>query len=295
MSQSRWGSHDERGALNLLTEQVVRSALTSVTRGRVYQLGIPIQHAGVPVVEYRGAPHRLTLATAHDGDLWATRDAPPGTGANEDVLFMAAHNGTHMDALSHVYADGKLYNGFPASSFTPNGGAARCGIQTAGPIVARAVVLDLPALLGVPWLPGDQRVGEEMLRQAQDRQDIEIRSGDVLLVRTGWMDYFWDCQRTGVSPDRRQPGLNRSGAEYVLEKDVAVVGADNWAVECLPSDGGFLSVHVALQVRGGIPFIENLDLGGALTRDGVQEGLFVASPLRITGGSGSPVNPILVA
>jgi hypothetical protein len=117
--QSRWGAGDERGALNLLDPETVLAATRACRTGVVYNLGLPVQRSGVPVFDYRGAPQRLTLTGA--GELGAFTDfgAPPDLGANEDTLVIPAHNGTHMDALSHVFADGVMYNGFPASSLDP--------------------------------------------------------------------------------------------------------------------------------------------------------------------------------
>ena len=89
--------------------------------------------------------------------------APDGLGANEDVLVIASHNGTHMDALSHVFSDGKLYNGFPSSSFASHTGADRCGIEKSGGFATGAVVLDLAKHFGVPWLePGHPITGDEL-------------------------------------------------------------------------------------------------------------------------------------
>ena len=111
----RWGEGDERGALNLLTPDVVLAATRVCTTGRVYSLSLPIQQEGVPIVAYRNPPMRLTLTNDSDKGMFAEYGAPD-TGANEDFLVLASHNETHMDALCHVFHEGLMYNGYPADS-----------------------------------------------------------------------------------------------------------------------------------------------------------------------------------
>ena len=103
----RWGDDDERGALNLLTPDVVKAATASIKHGKVYSLGIPIQSHGVPLMDYRGTPMRLTLQDSTDDGIYKVYGCHDGTGAHEDVLVMASHTTSHMDALVHVYGDYK--------------------------------------------------------------------------------------------------------------------------------------------------------------------------------------------
>ena len=123
----RWGPEDERGALNLIDGDRVLEATRRLRTGKVYSLAIPISHHATPTISDRPLPERLTLSTPVDSAVFETYGAEPGVGANEDVIFIPSHAGTHMDALSHVYADGTIYNGHPAGSFTPKNGAAKCG------------------------------------------------------------------------------------------------------------------------------------------------------------------------
>nr|WP_255669681.1 cyclase family protein [Aeromicrobium wangtongii] len=270
------------------------SAVRAIATGRSYQLAIPIQHAGTPVLDYRGAPHRLTLSSCHDPEMFSGYGAPAGTGANEDILMIACHNGTHMDSLSHVFADDKIYNGFAAETFKPNSGASRAGIEKCGPVIGRAVFLDIAELHGVSSLAADVVITADDIIAAERRQEVEIRPGDIVLLRTGWMEAYFEATSRGETLPFEQPGIGKSASKLLVERDVAVVGSDNWAVESIPSDGGFLEAHIELQVRHGIPFIEGLTLG-ELSRDKAGYGFFVASPLPITGASGSPVNPVFIA
>jgi kynurenine formamidase len=292
-TSSRWGPEDERGALNLLDPETVLAATRVCRTGTVYNLGLPVQRSGVPVFDYRGAPQRLTLTSQTDAGMYEAYGAPEGLGANEDVLVIPAHNGTHMDALSHVFSDDRMYNGFGSSSFTSNGGAGHCGIEKTGGFAGRAVLLDLPRWQGVDWLePGYQISGDD-LEACRAGQGVEVRRGDVLLVRTGWLDLFGSLGEGEPAPFA-QPGLALSSVPFVRDHDLAAVGADNAAIECIPfDDNRFLAVHVELLVNDGVTLLEHLVLS-KMAADGCHEALFVAAPLLITGGTGSPVNPIAI-
>jgi kynurenine formamidase len=287
----RWGTDDERGALNLLTPEVVLRATQVCRTGKVYSLGLPVQAQGVPLLPYRGTPMRLTL-TNHTDDEMFTAFGGKDVGANEDVLVLASHNETHMDALCHVHHEGKLYNGFPADSMRTHTGAQRCGIDKARWVAGRAVLLDFPALRGVDVLPGGHVITGDEIRECAAAQGVELRSGDIALLRTGWLDAYLADQSS--VPMEAQPGLGLSGAQLLADLDVAAVGADNSAVEAIPFDGNeFLCVHIELLVRRGVPLIEHLVLG-EMAQDQTYESLLVVAPLPVTGATGSPVNPIAI-
>ncbi|MCU1462070.1 MAG: putative cyclase [Acidimicrobiales bacterium] len=288
----RWGDEDERGALNLLTPEVVLQATRVCRTGKVYPLGLPVQRSGVPMFDYRGAPQRLTLTSQTDSDMYASYGAPPGLGANEDVLVVPAHNGTHMDALCHIFADDTIYNGFPASGFASHTGAARCGVEKSAGFAGRAVLLDIAAHQGVDWLEPGSKISGDDLEACRSAQGVDVGAGDILLVRTGWLDLF--ASLAGQAPPFAQPGLDLSSVDFVRDNDLSVVGADNAAIECIPFDQDrFLSVHVELLVKLGVTLIEHLRLT-PMAADGCHEALLVVAPLLVTGGTGSPVNPIAI-
>ncbi|MFM8304823.1 MAG: cyclase family protein [Actinomycetota bacterium] len=290
----RWGDDDERGALNLITPAAVLGAAQVCRTGKVYNLGLPVARAGTPVLPHRGVPQRLTLTSQTDAGMHAAYGANPGVGANEDVLVIAAHNGTHMDALCHVFADETFYNGRSAHGFTSHDGAPFCGIEKTGGFAGRAVLLDVARTKGVDWLEPGYNVTADDLEEARVAAGVTLGSGDILLVRTGWLDLFADATARFEEPPFLQPGLGATTVEYVADHDLAVVGADNAAVEVIPFDGEFLSLHIELLVKRGITLLEHLVLT-PLAQDGVTECLLVVAPLLVTGGTGSPVNPIAIA
>jgi kynurenine formamidase len=290
----RWGDTDERGALNLLTPEVVLRATQACRTGKVYNLGLPVQRSGVPVFDYRGAPQRLTLTSQTDEANFAVYGAPSGLGANEDTLVIPAHNGTHVDALCHVYSDGQMYNGFSKDSFSSQGGAGHCGIEKTGGFAAHAVLADLAGHMGVECLEPGYRISGSELEACLAAQGVSVQQGDALLVRTGWLDLFDRLTAAGEPAPFAQPGLALSCVDFIRDNQLAAVGADNAAIECIPfDDDRFLAVHIELLVKLGIPLVEHLQLG-PMAADKCYSALFVVAPMLVTGGTGSPVNPIAI-
>ncbi|MCW2767876.1 cyclase family protein [Nocardioides sp.] len=287
----RWGEEDERGSLNLLDESTTLAAVSIPKTGKLYQLGLPIQRTGIPLVDYRGAPQRLSMVSHADEHMYEPYGGTPGVGCHEDVLVLASHTSTHMDALCHVYEGGKTYNGFGNDNMETFAGATRCGIDKAGPIVTRGVLIDVAKAKGVDWLAAGYVITVEDLEQALTTQGSELRAGDAALVRTGWVDWFY---ASGEVMSLEQPGIGLDAAAYLARKDVVAVCSDNTAVEAQPFDRGeFLGSHVELLVRHGIYLIEHLNLS-VLSADDCYEFLFCTSPLRVTGATASPVNPFAV-
>jgi kynurenine formamidase len=291
----RWGDDDERGALNLLTPEVIQSAAGSITTGKVFSLGIPIQGQGVPLLDYRGTPMRLTLQDGTDDGMYEPMGAAKGTGAHEDVLVMASHTTSHMDALVHVYSDYKHYNGVGHDEMHALGGAQRLGIEKVGGFAARAVILDLPGYYGDESHVelGRMIMGAD-LEGAAAKQGVEVRAGDVVLVRTGYLQMWWAAQAAGEDPGFLQAGIGADAARWLAAKDVVAVGSDNAAVEVIPFDeNDFLRVHKILLVDHGIYMLEFLNLAEPVAA-GIYEGILAVGPLKVTGATGSPVNPIFI-
>jgi kynurenine formamidase len=290
----RWGDTDERGALNMLTPEVVLRATQACRTGKVYNLGLPVQRAGVPVFDYRGAPQRLTLSSQTDEAGFAMYGAPSGLGANEDVLVIAAHNGTHVDALCHVYSDGQMYNGYSKDSFSSQGGAGHCGIEKTGGFAAHAVLADVAGHMGVECLEPGYRISGAEIEACLAAQGSSVQPGDALLVRTGWLDLFSRLAAAGEPAPFAQPGLSLSCVDFIRDNELAAVGADNAAIECIPfDDDRFLAVHIEVLVKLGVPLVEHLQLS-SMAADKCYSALFVVAPMLVTGGTGSPVNPIAI-
>jgi kynurenine formamidase len=286
----RWGPDDEGGTLNLLTPEVIAAAAAGIRSGTVYALGLPIQADGVPLIPFRGAPRRVTLVNQADPDMFADLGAVD-VGANEDLLIIASHNGTHMDALCHVHHQGMLYNGFAADTMRTHTGASRCGIDKQPWIVGRAVLVDIAGHHGVDCLEVPHIITADEIKAVTESQDVELRSGDILLVRTGWLGRY--LRDPSVQQQGGQPGIGIDACRLIAETGIAAVGADNSAIEAMPFDGDFLAVHIELLVRQGVPLLEHLVLD-QMAAGRAYESLLVVAPLPVAGACGSPVNPIAI-
>jgi kynurenine formamidase len=286
----RWGAEDERGTLNLITPESVLAAVRVPRSGRVFELGLPIGRDSGPDLGYRNGPQRMTLINDQDQEVYESFGGGTGeAGCTEDVVSFPSHSLTHVDALCHVYAEGRVYNGFDGT-LRPFHGAARGGIENAGGVVARGVLVDVAASKGVECLDLDFEIGVSDLEEALDAQGTELRAGDAILIRTGWLGWFLE-RREKL---HEQPGLGIEAAEFLAQGDPVLIGADNTGVECQPFPRGeFIPVHLELLRKHGILMAEHVILD-ELADAGCTEFLFIASPLPITGATGSPINPIAV-
>jgi kynurenine formamidase len=200
------------------------------------------------------------------------------------------HIGTHIDALCHAWYDDALYNGFPGSGTRSTGGATRCGTDKMGPVVGRGVLLDVASVHGDP-LPDGVAIRPRNLEQAAKRAGVNIGKGDIVLIRTGWLEHQGYAENVSFDGE---PGLDVDGALWLAEREIAALGADNFAVEVIPFvHPTVFPVHQRLIRDFGIPLMEGLLLRELATA-GCYEFLFVASPLPVVGGTGSPINPIAI-
>ena len=183
----RWGSEDERGALNLATADVVLETARALRTGKVYSLALPISRSRTPAVWDRPPPERFTRTAPQDHDP-SEGSGLPAVGSADDMLVLPSHAGTHLDALSHVFEGEHFYNGHPVGSFSTRRGASKCSIVRTGTVVARGVLLDVAASAGLPALAAGHAITAAELEESCARQDVEVRPGDAVLIRTGWLE-----------------------------------------------------------------------------------------------------------
>jgi kynurenine formamidase len=246
----------------------------------------PIRVVDLSQPLFNGAPSspshpafRSALALRH-GDV--TR--PDGmTGAHE-IFTSGGHVGTHVDALCHVAVDGKVFGGRSAEIVDGRYGAG--GIEEFPLAVRRAVLVDVPALRGVDRLePGEAVTADDL-----GRVGTRIGARDAVLIRTGWAR-LWPDSHAYVGQATGVPGLDSSGADWLVQRRVSVVGADTIALEQISPGTGHakLPVHRILLAENGINLIEVMNLEGVRGHD---EFAFVCAPLNILGGTGAPVRPV---
>jgi kynurenine formamidase len=219
---------------------------------------------------------------------------PDGSTGASDIIVTGGHVGTHIDALSHAAYLGEMYGGVDAIAASVGGRFTELGAETIPPMVCRGVFLDVPKALGVDRCEAGYEITAADLRAAQKLAGVEIRQGDVILVRTGWGSLFpdrvaYEGDSTGV------PGPGVEGAEWLAGWKPLCVGGDTISFERVGPrrEPRVLAAHRILLVELGIYIVETMALE-ALSARGVNEFLFVLSPLKILGATGSPVRPLAV-
>ena len=260
------------------------SVIDALRGARAYDLEQP-RYAGAPVFPAHEPGVVLSLHRRHEPDAPEAR-----TGASA-ILVMTEHSGTHIDALCHQAYDGRLHGGLPVTSRVQTyTGFTALGIDTVAPIVTRGVLLDVAGALGVERLAPGHSVSRAELERAAD--GVEVRGGDVVLVRLGSGALWADRPAYEAAG-----GISAEGSRWLAGFQPCAVGADNlaWDVVGEPDpDLGSLPGHTILIVQEGIHIIESLFLE-ELAEDGVREFGFVCLPLKLRGGTGSPVRPIALA
>jgi len=285
----RWGETDERGTANYVTPKLLTAAAGLVRRGKVYSLSLPIQSQAVPVAPRRGPPQHFMILDGGDYAAGLTRKS--GFQASDDYLALYTHGSTHIDALAHVWYDGTLYNGFSANTLRSTG-AGKCGIDKLGHLVGRGVLLDFCRHRGETPLAGGTVLGPEDFAACAKAQGVELRQGDIVLMRTGWLASF--DERDPAIFFRSEPGIGLAAGEWIGKQGFAAIGADNYAVEAIPTENGISApVHRRLLRDYGCSLMELMVLD-RLAAEEVWEFMFVAAPLMITGGVGSPINPLAI-
>ncbi|MCG8414567.1 MAG: cyclase family protein [Pseudomonadales bacterium] len=281
----RWGAEDEKGTLNLITPQ------KRIEASQLVQDGISVSMSRFADKEQRpmnGNPFRHSLSVSRFGEHEVAGD-------EYSVQYHGfAHS--HIDGLPHFAHKGQMYNGFSVEELEASG-AGRLGIHNAFEgIFTRGILVDIPWLRGVEYLEPGTAITAQDLEQWEARTGVRIGSGDVLLIRTGrWERVRQQGEWMFIG---RAAGSHASLALWLKERDVAVIGSDGVS-DVMPSgvEGLINPLHELVLVGLGMPILDNLDLDDlaeAATERNRWEFLFVGSPLRVEGGTGSPMNPLAI-
>jgi kynurenine formamidase len=296
----KWGEDDQIGTLNYITREMVVEATKLVGRGRVFSLAISFDGSGPQTGGIRRFnPMTFMLRDGRDTVGGPILGSPQGYGAADDVVMMPTHGATHWDALSHIFWDGKMWNGYDAGMVTSIG-AERNGIEHyRDKIVARGVLLDIPRLKGVEHLELGYPITTEDLEEAAKRANVAVGRGDILLIRTGHIGYCRAKGEWGGYAGGDAAGLSFDTAGWLYRREIAGVAADTWGVEVRPNQlkGINQPWHRVTIPNMGLLVGELFDLeelARDCAKDGVYEFLFAAPPLPLTGSVGSPVNPMAI-
>ena len=278
----RWGADDNAGTVNLITPEKRREAATMVRSGRAVSLAYPLNTVGGPG-NWNPAQHFLR--------------ATPDFSVDYIGLLFHGYATTHVDALCHVFWEGKMYNGKPATDVTSLG--ARSGSVDAWKtgITTRGVLIDIPRFRGEPFVTIEKPVRAWELHDAAAAQGSPLKPGDAVIVYSGRGAYF-AANPNAVPGAAPSPGLHVDTVPYLKENDAAILGWDQ--MDATPS--GYevfrgLSVHILTIVFAGMPLLDNAylePLAEACREEQRWEFLLTINPLNVRGGTGSPVNPVAI-
>ncbi|MGH9721456.1 MAG: cyclase family protein [Bryobacteraceae bacterium] len=280
----RWGKDDQLGALNLITPAKRKKAAALVRDG-------------------------VSVSLARDTEKEKAADNPQpfehtmtATGVNNpgqfavDVYRVSYHGYAHtlMDALCHMFYKGKVYNGYSQEEITAKGAGKLAVTNAKSGIFTRGILMDIPRLKGVGYLEPGTPIYPEDLEAWEKKAGVKVTSGDVVFIRTGRWALRAAQGPTAVS--RSAAGLHASCARWLKSRDAAMLGSDAGS-DVMPSgvEGVTQPIHQLVLIALGMPIFDNCDLE-AVAEEAARrrrwEFLVTAAPLAVTGGTGSPLNPI---
>lgn len=294
VSRSPFGRDDQIGMLNLITPDISAAMLSQADASRVFDLSVDL-FPGMPTWTKGGEPpFQIWMNHTPQGSVV---DDPVGVGAEQnrlvawsaDSISMFTHCGTHVDTLNHFGYHDSIWNGFTATEHLGSAGWTVAGPDTHPPTIARGVLLDVARAHDVELLPDSFAIGAEELAMTASRQGSEIRPGDVVMVRTG-RGSAWPDPATYLP---REPGLDRDGARWLAERGAAMIGADNIALEHLPSadPDNWLPVHTYLLAEAGVPILEVVDLE-TIAGEQLHQFCYVGAALKLRGATAGPIRPL---
>ncbi|MGO1972140.1 MAG: cyclase family protein [Propionibacteriaceae bacterium] len=293
VTTSPFGPEDEIGMLNLITPESAREIGRRADFGHMLDLSVDY-FVGMPSFTAAGQP---------DFQMWMT-NTPRGTVVDDrmgvgretnelvtysgDAVSMYTHTGTHIDTLNHFGYHRRIWNNFEVDEHLGDRVWDVCGAEKQPPIVARGVLIDIAAMMGVDVVPQSYGVGEKDLRDALKRQGTELRPGDVVLVRTGQMT-LWPDDAYMVN----EAGLTREGAEFLASQGAVLIGADNLSLEQIPStdEGNWLPVHTFLMGEAGVTIMEVVNMEG-LAKEELHEFAFIGAGIKFRGATAAPLRPL---
>ncbi len=296
VSRSPWGPEDEIGRLNWITSASTQAVLEQLDGGAVFDLAVSY-FLGMPSWTPAGdPPYQIWMThtaqgTVNDDLSSAGAEVNQAYSYSGDAISMYTHCGTHLDTLNHFGYFGCYWNGWEPATHLGSRHWLVGGPDKYPTIIARGVLLDVAGLHGADCLPDSYAVTGDDLQACAREEKVELRRGDVVLVRTGRMGAWPDFDAYVTNP----PGLGLSGARYLCEDAEAMcIAADTLSFEVVPAEGrGFMPVHCYMFATAGAQIIEVVRMD-ELAAARLYEFAFIGGPLKLTGATGSPLRPIAI-
>jgi kynurenine formamidase len=269
------------------TTQKTEDFANQLTNSRVYDLGQPYWW-GMPV-HPADPPFLIYLYRYHEHTKKLFETIAPGLGFADslELITTSMHSGTHLDALCHMSKDGKLYGGVNAAELESHVGYSKLSVAEIPPLIKRAVLLDFPKFKNLDILPERYEITPEDVEGALRAEDVEIKRGDAVLIRTGYSRFMTTDADAYL---HKFAGMTAASARHLASKKISVACSDNLAFG-VPKP---FELHQAFLVENGIFMIKSLNLE-QLAKDGVYVSTIIVLPLKVRGATGSLVRPIALA
>ena len=298
----RWGPDDEVGSLNFLTQAEVLRGVQSVKSGKTFTLQIQMNHPkGDPV--WPGRSPAIHINVMDKGDYCCGRgpEFPGHAEYADDMVIMYLQGSTQYDALGHVWCDDQLWNGYDAKTTARQMTKASVLAIAERGVAGRGILIDMARHRGKPVLDKGETFTHKDLMEAAEKQGCRIEKHDILIIRTGWIGSYYHRDKDEFYNGFIEPGLtySRELVDWFHQMEIPNLVTDTIANEVTvdPVSGVALPLHNALMRNLGVTLTEIAQLDG-LAEDCAQDKqytfLYTAAPLKVVGGTGAPVNPVVI-
>jgi len=301
----KWGPKDEIGTLNYTQPEDIVAAARLVKKGKTISLALNFDHHGPQGAKSKYAPmigrvNPIHLMLRTGTDAYAGVLDSRGIRSADDLVVMPLQSGTQWDGLGHIFYENSMWNGYDCREVT-GAGAQKCGIEkTKNKMVGRGVFLDLARAFGRDALADGYAITGEDLDRAATAQEVSVRRGDYVVIRTGQMEQKLAAGSWDGYPGGDAPGFSFNTIEWIHRKEIAAIASDTWGCEVRPneSEAGiaqpwhWITIPIMGLTIGEIFYLG--ELGADCAADKVYEFFFVAPTIPITGGVGSPTNPLAI-
>ena len=264
---SPFGPNDQIGATNRITPAVTKAAAAEIQTGAVVPMAYDLID-GVPLFGTRFTKTMLTTFALVPGAEYGKNKLS----YMEDTYLSQSHVGTHIDGMGHIGIQDCYYNQTPMGKFVTQNGLKKLGLENLKSFATRGVVLDMVkvfqeanklksnAACRTPCLDGGTVITPADIQAALKMYDVTLREGDAVFIHTGWGDLFKQFPAQNTAYNSSEAGIGKDAAQWLADQKVVLVGADNWAVEVIPSEDAqeAFPVHALLLTDNGIHIIENV-------------------------------------
>ena len=295
----RWGPDDEKGTLNFITPETVVEASKLIKKGKRFSLGLNFDRHGPQKGSWgnRFNPIHLMLATGTDSIAGRFDDF--GLQYADDMISLPLQCATQLDALAHIFYDNKMWNGYSAA-LVDSDGAQKNGIEKVrAEMAGRGVLLDVARWAGVDFFEDGTAITNDDLNECAKAQNVEIKRGDFVIVRTGQMEQRLDDGEWGGYAGGDAPGLAFETAQWIYDNEIAAICTDTWGCEVRPNETKdaqqpwhWVVIPMIGITMGEIFYLR--ELAKDCEEDKVYDFFFCAPPLPITKAVGSPINPMAI-